>query len=183
MAQRPTKIVCRRAFSLIEVVIVVVIMGAVAAIAIPRMSSAASNATAGNVQANVAVIEKAIAFYAAEHNDHSPANDADGAVNPSEAIFVRRLVRTTDADGETVGARVFGPYLTDLPANPYNGRRRIRIDGATAGANTHGWRFNSTTRVVEPDNRVTVSGAVLEAPTKDDTGASAGAPVAVEAEK
>jgi hypothetical protein len=46
---------------------------------------------------------------------------------------------------------MFGPYLRAWPENPVNGRRSIRIDGAPAGANTHGWRVDSATGRIESD--------------------------------
>ena len=75
---------------------------------------------------------------------------------PSETTYVY----------DVKGKLLFGPYLRDIPANPFNGRRRIRIDGALAGANTHGWRFDSTTRVIEPDDRVSAAdGGLVGAPS------------------
>lgn len=142
------------AFSLLEVVIVVAIMAAVAAIAVPRLASATSHSIVANTQGNITVLERAIETYAAEHDDRTPAHEADGSASADESTFVKRLILSTDAAGAAGDGRRFGPYLRDLPANPKNGRRRIRIDGAPAGANTHGWRFDSVLRIIEPDDAV-----------------------------
>ena len=57
----------RRAFSLVELVIVVVIMGIIAAIAVPRMSNSAENAAKNAVIGNQAALQTAIDLYTAEH--------------------------------------------------------------------------------------------------------------------
>ena len=54
-------------FSLLELVIVVVIIGVISAIAIPRMTRGASNAGATALRANLAVLRNAIEIYRAEH--------------------------------------------------------------------------------------------------------------------
>ena len=164
----------RPAFSLIELVLVVAIIGVISAIAIPRLASASSNSVVASTQGNIAVLEHAIEHYAAEHENRSPATDVDSRINDDEATFVKRLILTTDFSGNPGDKLTFGPYLRDIPANPKNGRRRIRVDGAAAGANTHGWRFDSVTRIVEPDDVVL---SVVLKPGLPKTGVDVGATV------
>ncbi len=141
------------AFSLIELVIVVVIIGIIAAIALPRFSSTTTTSVISASAADVVVLEKAIAHYAAEHDDRTPAHETTGDINTDEATFAKRLMQTSNAAGDTGNSLLYGPYVRELPHNPVNRRRRIRIDGPPAGANTHGWRFDSTTRVIEADDK------------------------------
>lgn len=138
------------AFSLIELVIVVVIIGIVAAIAVPRFSSAAERSMDAALAQNLSVLQKAIDLYTAEHADLSPAREPGGSVSTATA-FARRLLQRTDAMGQLSAVGMFGPYLRAWPENPVNGRRSIRIDGAPAGANTHGWRVDSATGKIESD--------------------------------
>ncbi len=137
-------------FSLIELVIVVVIIGIIAAIAVPRFSSAIEKSADAAVAQNVAVLQKAIDLYTAEHADLSPAREAGGATSTPNAM-IRRLIQRTDASGALESTGIYGPYLRAWPENPANGRRSLRIDGAAAGANTHGWRFDSATGVIQSD--------------------------------
>ncbi|MCB9845267.1 MAG: prepilin-type N-terminal cleavage/methylation domain-containing protein [Phycisphaeraceae bacterium] len=139
-----------RGFSLVELVIVVVIIGIIGAIAAPRLSGQAERAKESAVIGTWQAVTKAVDFYAAEHDGLSPAHSARSTVDTSGTNFVARLVQTTDSDGKSPG--MFGPYLRDLPANPINRRRTVRINGAAAGANTHGWRFDSTTLEFLPDH-------------------------------
>lgn len=135
------------AFSLIELVIVVVIIGIVAAIALPRMSSAAERAASNAVTYDQATVQRAIDLYREEHGGSLPHV---GAANKTEFIL-RLLAKTTD-DGTVGASGHLGPYLRSIPTNKINGFATIRIGGADAGANTHGWRYATATGVFEADH-------------------------------
>lgn len=141
-----------RAFSLLELVVVIAILGVVASIAAPRLASASGNAIDASIRANIAQLEHAIEYYAAEHDNRTPAEEPDGKPIDDESLFIKRLLIPTKVTGEFDERFPLGPYLRDIPANPANGRRRIRIDGDPAGADTHGWRFDSALRMIEPDD-------------------------------
>ena len=138
----------RRAFSLVELVIVVVIMGIIAAIAVPRMSSSAENAAKNAVVGSQKALQTAIDLYTAEHEGQLPHVGAGTAL-----VFYKRLVSTSDLDGtvnESTG--IYGPYINGIPANPINGLNTIRQGGIAAGANTHGWRYDTASGAIEPDH-------------------------------
>lgn len=137
-----------RAFSLIELVIVVVIIGIIGAIAIPRMSSSAENAAKNAVIGDQAVLQKALDLYEIEHEGvmfHVGAADAK--------TMYFRLLKKSDLDGTVNDSTgIYGPYINGIPANKINGLATVRRDGAAAGANTHGWHYNTTTGRIEPDH-------------------------------
>lgn len=143
-----------RAFSLVELVIVVVIIAIIAAIAVPRMSSAAENASLKAVAGSQAALQKAVDLYTVEHEGvlpHAGAGDAK--------TFYFRLLRTSDLDGTiNVASGIYGPYINGIPVNPINGENRIRRGGVAAGANTHGWRYDLATGTIEPDHTAGSSG-------------------------
>ncbi len=147
-----------RGFSLVEMVMVTATIGIIMMIAVPRMTRAADDAQASAIVANIRVLQNAIDMYAAEHNNLNPAQDADKSVSTNGARFAARLMQHTDEVGSAGG--LYGPYLLRVPRNPGNGRTTIRIDGAAAGADLAGWRFNSTTGRIYPDH---LSEAVTEA--------------------
>lgn len=136
-----------RAFSLIELVIVVVIIGIIGAIALPRMSSATETATNNAMIADLVSLQKAIDLYTEEHAGTLPHVGA-----ASQKIFVLRLLSRTDAAGDISATGYLGPYIDRIPFNRVNGLRTFRRGGAAAGANTHGWRYNTDTGLVEPDH-------------------------------
>lgn len=138
----------RRAFSLVELVIVVVIIGIIGAIAIPRMSSAADNAAKNSVLGSQSALQKAVDLYTAEHEGILPHIGAADA-----KTFYFRLLRKSDLDGTiNIASGIYGPYINGIPVNPINGLNTIRRGGAAAGANTHGWRYDTTSGQVEPDH-------------------------------
>ncbi len=142
----------RPAFSLVELVVAVVIIGIIAAIAVPRMSSAAARARVNSLRGDLAVLNRAVEFYAAEHCGRHPGQDASGSpLTDGDDLAVRLIGRTNERGNPGTS---FGPYLLRVPANPFNGLATIRIDGAPAGAGTHGWHYASATRSFAPDDSV-----------------------------
>jgi prepilin-type N-terminal cleavage/methylation domain-containing protein len=159
----PTPHPSPRAFSMIELVIVVVIIGIVAAIAVPRLGNAAQNSQASALKANLKTLSTAVELYVAEHNNLTPAQSPDGSADSDANNFLKRLCSKTANDGTGNGAAIFGPYLRSIPNNPANTLNTLRIDGAPAGVNTHGWRYDSATRVFQADDSIAAAAITIEA--------------------
>lgn len=104
----------RAAFSLIELVIVIMIIGIVAAIAVPRMSHAATNSKVATASANLQTIRKAVDFFTAEHHGRTPNQDESGAPTNDAEPIIQRLTEGPGKDG-VIG----GPYLSEIPFNPF----------------------------------------------------------------
>ncbi len=134
--------------------IVVVIIGIISAIAIPRMSSSADNAAKNAVVGDQAVIQRALDLYEIEH-EGVMAHVGAGTLK----TFYFRLIKRSDLDGIVNDATgIYGPYINGIPANKINGLATIRQNGAAAGANTHGWRYDTTSGRVEPDHLAGATG-------------------------
>jgi len=140
-----------RAFSLIELVIVVVIMGVIAAIAIPRMGSAADNAKNNALKGNLDELQRAVDLYTGEHAGQAPAVEPDGSVTGTPNTVIARLLLPSDVNGTLNSSGVLGPYLRFWPINPINGSNRLRIDGIPAPSNQAGWRYDSTSNAIQSD--------------------------------
>ena len=62
----------QRGLSLIELMIVISVIGILAAIVVPRYSNAKDMAMSGSLAAQISTLKKALEVYKAEHNDSYP---------------------------------------------------------------------------------------------------------------
>jgi len=137
----------RSAFSLIELVIVTVIIGIIGAIAIPRVGDFVGRAEESALVEDLARVQASIDRFEAEHVG---LKVGDGGVAAS--VVAARLTDRSDADGTVNASGLYGPYLRDVPKNSVNKLATLRVDGVAAGANTHGWRYHSTTGLIQSDH-------------------------------
>ena len=108
-----------RSFSLIELVIVVVVIGIIAAIAIPRMSHGARNAGANALKANLSAFRTAFERYKAEHGGKSPL------LNPAQKLtqFSNLAGTATSPTSDPANGIVYGPYLRKISPLPVGSRK------------------------------------------------------------
>jgi general secretion pathway protein G len=135
----------RTGFTLIEILIVVVILGVLAAIVVPKFSSATSDSQISVLRKNLQTVRAQIGLYKHHHNETLPAD-----VGETGEDFIRRMTATTDQEGNDGVA--FGPYLERVPTNPFTSTRTVRVGGVPAGANTHAWRFDPNTGQFQSDD-------------------------------
>jgi general secretion pathway protein G len=117
-------------FTLVELLIVVIILGILAAVVIPQFNTAAAESKEAALASNLATIRQAIELYKVQHND----------TFPTSAIVVE-LTTTTDVDG-AAGTK-YGPYIRNsFPANPIDGLSDVATT-ATISAPTAagGWIY------------------------------------------
>lgn len=109
----------RRGFSLVELVIVLVIIGIIAAIAVPRFSSATEAAHAKTVAGTLRIVNGAMELYKADHG-YYPGVKPDGTMHPT-GMFVNELL--APISGAT-------PYLRGpgFPTNPFNNLSAVSRD-------------------------------------------------------
>jgi general secretion pathway protein G len=130
-------------FTLVEILIVVVILGILAAIVIPQFTNASTEAKTNSLMSNLQTARSQIQLYKVQHNDDLP-----GAA--SDTTFVEAMTGTTNISGSKTGSD-YGPYLQQIPKNPFNDKATVDIDG-TVGDNNAGWEFNSTSGAFQADD-------------------------------
>ncbi len=153
-----------KAFSLVELVIVVVILGVLAAIAVPRLSRGAGGAEESALRADLAALRTSIDLYAAEHGGVFPGTTAAGGTYGAageQDAFSNQLQRYTNVDGlvsETKdAAHPFGPYLRHpippLPVGSKRGLTSVKIGGAMpdVGTGNHGWAYSYLSGEIVPN--------------------------------
>ena len=132
-------------FTLVEILVVVVILGILGAIVVPHFTGAGNETRTSALQTDLRRIRSQIELYKCQHNDQFPA-----AMGETADDFIRRMTTETDVNGNV--GNDFGPYWQTLPVNPFNDKSTIRIDGAAAGSNMDGWRFDTTTGAFQADD-------------------------------
>ncbi len=150
--KRRFRVARRTAFTLIEVLIVVVIMAILAAVIIPQFSTATSDAKRSSLEFNMHAIRSQIELYKVHHGSYPTITSGD----------LPQLWQATNAAGEvgTPGPSYpYGPYLTSgIPANPYNNSKTV-VAVATPGqpptgvvSGGAGWQYDETTGNIYPNN-------------------------------
>ncbi|UCE58789.1 MAG: prepilin-type N-terminal cleavage/methylation domain-containing protein [Phycisphaerales bacterium] len=138
-------------FSLTELVIVVVIIGIIAAIAAPRLAEGGAAAADAALRGSLRTLRGAIDMYAGEHDNVWPASKP---ADRSEATFIDQLTKKTNsagAVGNAPGEHIFGPYLRGIPPVPVGPNVGARgIDLKTTGfvyeaVLSAGWVYNYDT--------------------------------------
>lgn len=124
----------KHGFTLVEILIVVVILGILAAMVIPVFGQASTDAKESALASNLQKLRLQIELYKNHHNGQYP-----GA---GTASFEDAMTGKTDLFGAVGGQ--YGPYLERVPVNSFNNNDSVRLNGAAAGANTDGWWFNTT---------------------------------------
>jgi prepilin-type N-terminal cleavage/methylation domain-containing protein len=145
-------------FSLVELVIVVVILGVIAAIAVPRLARGVTGAGDSSLRKNLQALRTAIDAYSAEHGGAFPGATADGMGGAAETYEALRnqLTKFSNAAGqcsETGGASYpYGPYLQQIPVvpvGPNKGNAAVAIDKVNSPplvtAGPEGWVYNPLT--------------------------------------
>lgn len=131
----------RSAFTLVEVLIVVVIMAILAATIIPQFTDSTNDAKLSTSKFNLHTMRSQIELYKAHHNGLLPSNT------------LIELTKSTDADGTQGTGALFpyGPYMREIPANPFTNSPAVKAitnDPAVVGDVTSGgagWLYNATT--------------------------------------
>ena len=130
-----------KGFTLVEILIVVVILGILAAIVIPQFTDASEKAQESSAVSQLQTLRSQLELYQVEHTGDYPADDGAGAF-VSSADFWADLTDATEADGTTpeAGDTEFGPYLLKEMTNPFEASTTV----ATAAVAGVGWVYDVT---------------------------------------
>jgi general secretion pathway protein G len=120
----------RKGFTLVEILIVVIILGILAAIVIPQFTNASQDARRSSLGAQLQTLRSQIEMYKLQHEDGLP-----DLISSWE-----QLTKKTDIEGNvgnTEGVHIFGPYIQSPMTNPLNRLSTIVQSTTTDGSVPH----------------------------------------------
>lgn len=154
---RTSSIRTLHAFTLVEIMIVVFILGILAALVVPRFSNASSIASASALRNDLRYMRTQVMVYRAQHGVSPGYPNGDTSIAPNFETLVAQLTQYTNESGvvsDVAGnEHRYGPYMQQLPVNPVNNSREVRFiaTGAPLPAGpsgTEGWIYQPSTALV-----------------------------------
>ena len=136
----------RSAFTLIEVLIGVVIMAVLAATIIPQFSSSTKDAQESSLKFNQHTMRSQIELYKVHHFGVYPAITGNS---------LPQLTSATNASGVTGAAGEafpYGPYMEEIPPNPFNDDNTVVAGAGAAGDGSSGWQYDVNTGGIWPNH-------------------------------
>lgn len=129
----------KRGFTLVEILIVVVILGILAAIVIPQFTQASTEAKVSSSLSTLQSLRSQIELYKIQHNDNCP----------TLLLFPNAMTQCSDSDATAYVARTaanttthpYGPYMQTIPLNPWNNSRTL----GAADVKGVGWVYDAVT--------------------------------------
>jgi type II secretion system protein G len=123
----------KKGFTLVEVMWVIMFLGLLAAIVVPKFADATGDAKMSNLTKNLQQVRAQLQLYRLQHKNAYPTDIA------------AQLTSKTDEDGTIDPAGVFGPYMRFFPDNKFI-EDPAKAD-ATGGAAGDGWNYTAATGV------------------------------------
>jgi len=112
-----------KGFTLVEILIVVIILGILAAIVIPQFTNASTDARKNSLTSQLQTVRSQIELYKLQHNETLP----DFAGKQWDQMTAQSDVSGTTGTGALFP---FGPYLQQTPTNPLNGGTNVVVIAA-----------------------------------------------------
>lgn len=122
----------KRGFTLVEILIVVVILGILAAIVVPQFTTAADDARIGNMDTQISTIQNQIELFRAKTGSYPTLVELQTPSVPGPGQF--GILINNNAN-----------YLKNSPANPFYGAPESYAVGADA---TFAWEWDVATQTL-----------------------------------
>jgi len=136
-----------KGFTLVEILIVVVILGILAAIVVPQFTSASQEATKGALASQLQTINSQVELYRVQHNGELPHNHVPSVEEPGAALGT---AGAGSPNWNGWGVMVENDFLKDEPNNGYTRTSNVVSGGAytyvvLTDGTAAGWVYDDTT--------------------------------------
>jgi len=145
----------RRAFTLIEILIVVVILAILAVIVLPKFSNVTASARVSMLMDDLRLMRSQLLVFRAQHAGVAAGYpNCDPALAPTEEAMVDHITLATTITGDTAPVGTpgykYGPYMREVPENPVNGLRSVLVVADSAEfpnspQDSYGWIYQPAT--------------------------------------
>ncbi len=119
-----------------EIVIMAVVLGVVGRIAVPQFAEASVETKVSILVDGLEAMRAELDLYRVEHKDCLAPVDS----------FASFEAAMTSKVGQC------GPYIKEIPTNPFNNLNTVRFDGEPAGSGEAGWRLDTKSGLFQADN-------------------------------
>jgi len=118
-----------RAFTLIEILVVVVLLGILAVVVLPLVANSSISAKESALALDLQMLRRYVLIYKTQHMEVGPGYpDGDTTQAPTEDVFVAQTTMSSNKSGETAA---------DFPGN---------------ADNSHGWIYKASTSEFRSDS-------------------------------
>lgn len=131
----------KRAFSLVELLIVIAIMGILVAVVLPQLQSYSQESKEAAAESNLHILRDIIERYAADHSGVPPGYPNDDPTRAPSSNFFRMQLCQNAA------------YLRKIPENPFNGLNSVSVIGNSSALSLEvaggvGWVYKPATKEI-----------------------------------
>ena len=147
----------QRAFTLVEILIVVIILGILATIIIGLFQNSTKDAAANSLKDNLRNMRSQLQLYIAQHGSY-----------PTIAAFNAQMTQYSDDTGATsptkTATHVYGPYILEMPNLPVGTNKGKSTVTSMTYAPGFGWGYDPATGAFKanlPDTDVDPDGVAF----------------------
>jgi general secretion pathway protein G len=144
--------IAKKGFTLVEILIVVIILGILAAIVIPQFTSASEDARKNSLTSQVQTLRSQIELYKLQHTETGNATLFGTLTNPETTWAELTGVTGKNSGTATIAATDIkcGPYLQTIPVNGLNNLSTVVVnttvsEQTASGLGAVGFAYNSDT--------------------------------------
>ena len=139
------KIRNQRGFTLVEILIVVIILGILAAIVIPQFTNASNDARKSNLSSQLQTLRAQVELYKLQHKEAPPKLITGGAAQWDVFTKYSDINGGVNAAGGPGTAFPYGPYYQHVPANPLTQAATATLINAGGPGGHAGWIYDEAT--------------------------------------